>query len=1113
MAIRNTAAVYINGVNLTAFVVQPIKWGNLLDERLDEMYLSLRHCPFENFKPLTPVEIHYTNQLYFGSTNVGAPETLVKRYLIADDANAAENPVGKGLYDHDLYIIELTKILECVVEDTNTITNVMGRVYTENAQPVFPTLTNEYYIPNTPSNYVSPLPVGNFSFVSAHTIFTYVYYPVTPGGSYLNDYFQTVTDQNGNQLFYNHYSITTNFLGIVSTSGDDIGCTLSLQSGITYTVEYRIRAYNIIGGTSGYYTTTATYEFVISENQFPLKKWTITDVINRLLDIAEPIRQGETPRFRLQGMNTDGTYQAGSQAAKFDTVLAPQFSFTKSTLRECLQQIGGVIHGETRADIAQDSGGTYYYEISFDLYGQTEKSGIWSKKYISKTVSQVVDSYASHLDSNAENLVNQLDKYSGVIVEPYDGGYKNVRTETMYARITDANMLIQTQFPIYSVEKVECGYIVDNLADAYPPIDITPYVFESSIYNTRLSSYSSDYPYSKAFGIMYTQGQKNLTMLNFKPEHPISSVFENYAIINILSRATGQDISIAINTRNNNNYPTLAFRVTYTPFYTARVGQTKQNYLDYPIGAGLIYNQQANVIESRYYGENLKGTIARIGNIEKSITYNLARLSEIPAAGQMFDDDYYISAVSVEFLPTMIKCTIGLSKDFNRLSQYIGISSVKRFSEVSQGQAVERNTLWREYIVVGDSIAADSACRVGDNFMNSIRYTFSPSAFSRLTNVKAWGLSYAGNPLPAVSLPLISSAFGNSVSFSWEYEDNYSAGAISQYQQNGVGPTDVQGYFQNNYQYTDYYGRMYWYVFDLAPQGIVPERYVNTDISGQVETEIAEDGTSVTFTFPNPNGYRVTLSVTVYEQVGSSSIPFPYTQQTTGTSLTFGQRQGGTITSATVNSAVERAPNFDAQNALGLRLPQLLDSEKPTASSGYVSTVGQQPYLLRKDNREKLQCNFQIDFVTNRKGLIIGSALAAYNPCVRGSDSSLQARLYVFDEPINKFVDHVEGHVNVDLSTMQYVTVTVSSVSNGQFYVSAPDFTTAGKAWAIVTRQNEQSEAVEDDRGNVISQTVQYGGDVLLAQNMDISAGDSFTPIYFTKKREVFDKTVWKTLR
>ena len=129
MAIRNSATIYINGRNYTNCAVIPLKWGNLLDERLDEMYLSLRMCPVENFKPLTPVEIHYSNQLYFGSTNDGSPETLVKRYIIADDANATETPAGSGRYNHDLYIIELTKILETIIVDTSTVTNVLGRTY------------------------------------------------------------------------------------------------------------------------------------------------------------------------------------------------------------------------------------------------------------------------------------------------------------------------------------------------------------------------------------------------------------------------------------------------------------------------------------------------------------------------------------------------------------------------------------------------------------------------------------------------------------------------------------------------------------------------------------------------------------------------------------------------------------------------------------------------------------------------------------------------------------------------------------------------------------------------------------------------------------------------
>lgn len=128
MAIKNSAAVYINGINLTHYTVMPLKWGNFLDEQLDEMYISLRHCPIKNFKPLTPVEIHFSNTLYWGSTTVDT-QKRVKRYLVANDSNAEESPVGKKLYNHDLYVIEITKYAECIVVDTITYTNDLGRTY------------------------------------------------------------------------------------------------------------------------------------------------------------------------------------------------------------------------------------------------------------------------------------------------------------------------------------------------------------------------------------------------------------------------------------------------------------------------------------------------------------------------------------------------------------------------------------------------------------------------------------------------------------------------------------------------------------------------------------------------------------------------------------------------------------------------------------------------------------------------------------------------------------------------------------------------------------------------------------------------------------------------
>lgn len=1106
MAIKNSAAVYINGINLTAFTVAPLKWGNFLDEQLDEMYLALRHCPIENFKPLTPVEIHFKNELYFGSTTVDT-QTKIKRYLVADDSNAEENPVGRKLYNHDLYLIEITKYAECIVVDTITYTNDLGREYLIHSSAI------------VPSAFVDSNPVENPNFVN--TIETYV----TPKSSFssftcvsINDIYKDASGAVNKYYLLSSHNGKNSYLRVSFNSQQianienltDSYVIESLQGGI-YTIEYGFWREMQYSGNSVYEFDTVTYSFSVVENYYPLKTLTIKDVLLRLLDVAEPLRQGENPRFVLQGINPlTGAVTAGSQADKFDKIIAPQFSFTKQTLRECLREIGGVVHGEPRLSIAQDTNGKFYFEVSYDLYGQTDRAGIWAKRYIRKTVSQVVDSYASYLDSNAENLVNQLDKYAGVIVEPYASGYKTVRTETMYARITDANMLIQTQYPIYTVEKVECGYIPGNDSIS-PPIDITPYVFESSIYNTRLSSYKELYPESKAFGITYTQGQKNLTALNFKIEDAVNtSYFSRYAIVNILRSATGNQ------SLNISDYPLLAFRVTYTPFYTSRVGQTKVNYQDYPYGAALIYNQQANVIESRYYGENLKGVIARIGNVDKSITYNLARLSDIPQAGQMFDADYYISAVSVEFLPTYIKCTLGLSKDFNRMSQYIGISSVKRYSEVSQGQAVERNTLWKEYVVIGDAETADSDCDMTDEMLASIGSGIGDFSVDneKITSVTAYGGTYGqptvidtpqadvsslvnvtsltlfpfylvsttlprgtsvtitvdvtytnlsgshtermtetfvapssniyvkgaiavtdatlvsasavlhNYPMPLVTLPVVCSAFGNSIAFSWEYEDNYSAGAISQYAESGSGNSQVTGYFQNNYQYTDYYGRMYYYNFVLQA-----------------------DGT---------------------------------------------------------------APTESTQAEIGCALPE--GDVNFIARESFVKTY--MPRVLRKDNREKLQCNFQIDFVTNRKDFIIGSALASNCAAVYDNHTTGQsARLYLFDKPLNKFINHAEAAEGIDLDGMTSYAITVYAVSNGRFSLTAANFAVSGKAWAIISRQTEETETVEDEEGNVTTQTIQKGGDVLIAQNMDFAAGDAFPTVYFTKKRKIFKEDVWTANR
>ncbi len=141
MAVRNSAAVYINGINYTHYVVMPLKWGNFLDEQLDETIITLRRSKKKVFPPLTPVEIHLKNELYWKQT-VNKTHTDVKQFVVANDS-VTEVPNGKGLFDHELALIELTKILECIVVDTCTFTNDIGRNYIKESNVIVPDVVDE----------------------------------------------------------------------------------------------------------------------------------------------------------------------------------------------------------------------------------------------------------------------------------------------------------------------------------------------------------------------------------------------------------------------------------------------------------------------------------------------------------------------------------------------------------------------------------------------------------------------------------------------------------------------------------------------------------------------------------------------------------------------------------------------------------------------------------------------------------------------------------------------------------------------------------------------------------------------------------------------------------
>lgn len=790
----NNFAVYVHDIESNTFKkisgtpVFPFNYGQLLDERLDEAYVTVINSDVPSYKPTTQVRVDLIEDV--GGTG---QKTTTQYYIIASD-NAYEYPVGSGKYKHKLYLIERTKLLEGIMCQSLTFTNAKGTDFVRSVvAPTNRQSTNDKDVEKFvgTDKIQSPIPLSVDYAVPT---------PYDIGLDFvknLRENVYNVPDPPDIELLEEMASGSDNKTKVIVQYGNVID-TVYWQDRYTITKPQDpiVLTYWIVYMVAGS-IRQAKFSFTIRcvTNQYPLKPYTVKDCVDRVLDLAEPLYQGNAPTFELDPL----------QAAELDKIYAPEFTMTQCNLREQLKVIGGYIHAEPR--LTPDN------KIHFDYLNEDDVADI-SAPYVYKGVTHHINEYCTSIDTSAQNIVNELDYADGVVYAPNEGNFRTIRTDSVYARVLESNAFIETQFPIYSVVKVLCT--IYGADEGFGIQDITPYVFEATEYFSNLSSYDESYPTSKSYGIYYSIGEKDIKGLFFKVPNAVNSILEYYSIVNILSATSGfsQDkIRSWLGGDDGEYVGNLSFQISYVPIYNTRFSHGKQ-YVDLDdIKYARPYNQSENLIETRYYGENIKGAAARLGNVEQERTYifnkEKTNLSRVPSVGDVIDG-YAISAVSTSFNWGFVKSTVALTKDFNRISQYVGISSHKRVYEVSERQAYARNVSINEYVVVGkDDYYNDKAML----FRSIIGLTsiFKPDASARLITA----VSAEGENCNSVLLPVVSSAFGNAMIFSWTYKDNYSAGnsIISK----TVG--GVSGYWQTDVQYSNYYGRIRYYKFHLLGTG------------------------------------------------------------------------------------------------------------------------------------------------------------------------------------------------------------------------------------------------------------------------------------------------------
>ena len=820
----NTFSVKIkkNGdfVDITGTAVFPFSFGDLLDERLDEAYLRLVKDTTPYYEPLTEFEI---------TIKYGALINSPLYFVVASDT-PVNFPVGSEYYKHEIYLIERTKLLEGVLCPSVTFTNSKSTDYGIYKNAALAT----NYAPNESINFVAydgittPEKQGEAvkvpSALSVGTAYVNVYNAQTNSSYYPVDGYT----KNGKE----HRTNVNIYLDDVLYATVPARDSYTIVGVVTQNVNYITYIYNLCFqkinvGTNGSISTSefdskVSFKIALYKNEYALPPYTITDCVNRVLSLANPLIGAEKPKYTFDGVvYTDNGdiwyYNENSQAEYYNDILAPEFTMTECTLREQLKIIGGFIHAEPYLDENN--------VVHFLDYGKTKRSTVTNLPHVYKSYNVDINQYCTEVRSNAQNLVNSMGYASGVVVDPCNNLARNIRSETENVRISESNGVIETSFPIYEVQKLECQLLPVGSEDRSTFFDITPYVFEETEYKNNLSSYSEGYPYSKSYAVYYTIGSKNIKGLFFKPENAINtSVLSHYAIANIYSSVSGESLDAVYNELVVNPYR-IVFKVTYKPIVqNTLISHAKPYYTPTSKPFVQISNQSGNLIESNNYGENLKGIAARLGNVEQTRTYIFPGISSTintPNVGEIIDG-YAVSAVNMELMPNCAKCTVALSKDFNRISQYVGVSSVKRLYQVAERNTYRRSILYKETLLVGEYPGANGYNKTA--FIDLVGFlalfrpvlidsSTAPPIDAKISGVIASTYDKSNGTAPAlrkkVILPVVPFALGNALSLSFSYKDNYAAGnrAIR------VDSNGVIGMWQQGVSYVDFFGRAYWLGF------------------------------------------------------------------------------------------------------------------------------------------------------------------------------------------------------------------------------------------------------------------------------------------------------------
>lgn len=500
--------------------------------------------------------------------------------------------------------------------------------------------------------------------------------------------------------------------------------------------------------------------------------------------------------------------------------------------------IGKYIHAIPKVRFGSDD----RFVTTWQQLGDTNKRQDSGKK-ISIYNSKNIDNYIAGVSSYVSNIV-QL----GGIIDEWVAPKSSSDDYLVYNDVAE----IHTTRNIIEIVDFEIKRLSDNqvrnlAGKGTQGESMNGYIFAYEIYKT-LGLKANKTP-NKGIAVYYQLGTNKIQGLSYRlPTYEnYDKTDSEYSIKRIIGDAFGIPYGSDTEKIKINDF---IFHIVYRTKDTLRTDQVRPDLRKFLMTskhdripqAHQFNNQTDTVVDSVKFGNNTYGMLIRTGNTTYKVTEWHDSLFTIKNAGELYEikgEWLYVSKVQNTYYANHIVSEVEFSKDFNRLSQIIGIPSEPRFYEISEQSQIKREIALNDYIVIDtDIVSLDNQ----DSYVQKVGWEWIKNIlFGETKDYPKYAITILKNDIEKQNIAgnqhwykelchsIGAYSIQNILTLSWGMEDNFSAGAI-------VEPTtasldefgSVDGAYSTLEQvrYTDIFGRGDLLEFCIINQFDIPPNLV-----------------------------------------------------------------------------------------------------------------------------------------------------------------------------------------------------------------------------------------------------------------------------------------------